>query len=262
MISQKQLLANRQNAQRSTGPRSIEGKAIASQNAIRHGLRAEQTVIPGEDPAEFEQFRQLLLDDLAPAGALEACLVDQIVAAFWKLRRAGRIETELLKEFNRTAAQDEDKKDSTELPFNIRVTHTYTCPVHGKKLSQETPTENCESCPVSPKADTPERLDGKPVPVNMQHPDNAGDPDRQQLALEEQENQPRPSKPPALGRIFRRDFAGSCILSRFRQYEGQIERGLYKALTELQKVQLLRSKLWVSGADSQQESAAALTHDT
>jgi hypothetical protein len=96
MLSEKQLLANQQNALRSTGPRSAAGKAIASQNAIRHGLRAEHTVVPGEDPEEFDRFRQMILDDLAPAGALELMLSDRIVAGFWKLHRAGRIETEML----------------------------------------------------------------------------------------------------------------------------------------------------------------------
>ena len=63
MLSEKQLLANQQNALRSTGPRSAAGKAIASQNAIRHGLSAQIAIIPGENPEEFDQFRQLLLED-------------------------------------------------------------------------------------------------------------------------------------------------------------------------------------------------------
>ena len=45
-VSEKQLMANRQNALQSTGPRSAIGKGVSSQNAIRHGLRAEKTVLP------------------------------------------------------------------------------------------------------------------------------------------------------------------------------------------------------------------------
>jgi hypothetical protein len=48
MISEKQWLANQHNALRSTGPRSPAGKALASQNALRHGLRAGRSIIAGE----------------------------------------------------------------------------------------------------------------------------------------------------------------------------------------------------------------------
>jgi hypothetical protein len=40
MASEKQIAANRMNAYKSRGPRSIGGKARASRNAIRHGLAA------------------------------------------------------------------------------------------------------------------------------------------------------------------------------------------------------------------------------
>lgn len=61
MISDKQLQANRSNALKSTGPRTEAGMSIASKNAIKHGLQATEIVIPGEDPAEFDFFRQALL---------------------------------------------------------------------------------------------------------------------------------------------------------------------------------------------------------
>ncbi|HTX39642.1 MAG TPA: hypothetical protein VME43_31715, partial [Bryobacteraceae bacterium] len=49
-LSEKQLAANRRNAQRSTGPRTAEGKARAALNARKHGFRAEAfTVIRVED---------------------------------------------------------------------------------------------------------------------------------------------------------------------------------------------------------------------
>lgn len=53
MPSDKQPQANRQNAQRSTGPRTPQVKARASLNAVRHGLLARQSVIPEEDRAQF-----------------------------------------------------------------------------------------------------------------------------------------------------------------------------------------------------------------
>lgn len=57
MATEKQLVANRQNALKSSGPRSLDGKRRSSPNALRHGLTSTQMVIPGEDPAEFSEFR-------------------------------------------------------------------------------------------------------------------------------------------------------------------------------------------------------------
>jgi len=53
MTSQARVSANRRNATKSTGPRTLEGKAIVAQNAIKHGLLARQDLITGEDPQEF-----------------------------------------------------------------------------------------------------------------------------------------------------------------------------------------------------------------
>jgi hypothetical protein len=95
-VSEKQMLANRQNALQSTGPRSAAGKGVSSQNATRHGLRAENTIIPGEDPAEFDQFRNQLFEEFAPIGVLESRLTAQIAGALWKFQRVDRMESDLL----------------------------------------------------------------------------------------------------------------------------------------------------------------------
>ena len=63
--SESQIAANRANAQKSTGPRTAEGKARSSQNAVKHGLTAKEgPVLPGEDPAEFETFVEALFEDI------------------------------------------------------------------------------------------------------------------------------------------------------------------------------------------------------
>ena len=96
MTSEKQRIANRQNALQSTGPRTVAGKAVSSQNATRHGLRAESTIIPGEDPAEFDQFRDQLFEEFAPVGVLESRLTAQIAGALWKFQRVDKMENDLL----------------------------------------------------------------------------------------------------------------------------------------------------------------------
>jgi len=54
MSTEAQIHANRQNAQKSTGPKTAEGKAAVSQNAVKHGLIASEAVITGENLADYE----------------------------------------------------------------------------------------------------------------------------------------------------------------------------------------------------------------
>jgi hypothetical protein len=56
MSSEKQIAANRANAQKSTGPRTPEGKAVVSLNSLTHGIRCSRVVLPGDDEAEFLQL--------------------------------------------------------------------------------------------------------------------------------------------------------------------------------------------------------------
>ncbi len=92
MATVAQIQANRLNAQKSTGPRTPEGRERASQNALKHGLLAREAVIAGEDPAEFELYREEMLQTLAPAGAVEAMLAERVVGLSWRLRRAERLQ--------------------------------------------------------------------------------------------------------------------------------------------------------------------------
>jgi len=95
MASEAQIQANRANAQKSTGPRTTEGKAAVAQNAVKHGLRAEQMVIKGEDPGQFESYREQMLGELGPDGALESMLAERAVGLAWRLRRAERLQAEV-----------------------------------------------------------------------------------------------------------------------------------------------------------------------
>ena len=98
MATKAQVKANRQNAKKSTGPRTEDGKAHTSQNALKHGLLARDAVLPGEDPALFDRHFQDFEDTIEPQNALEFALVRQIADAEWRLRRLARIETAFLAE--------------------------------------------------------------------------------------------------------------------------------------------------------------------
>lgn len=98
MTTQAQMKANRRNALKSTGPRSAEGKALARQNATKHGLLIQHVIVRGESPRELDNFRKGIYAALCPQGALEEFLVDKIINAAWRLRRLTKIESELLEE--------------------------------------------------------------------------------------------------------------------------------------------------------------------
>jgi hypothetical protein len=97
MTTPAQIEANRRNAQLSTGPRTPEGKAASSQNAVKYGMLARQLVIQGqylqESAEEFQSFWTEYREQLAPVGPLEEMLVDQIVALNWRMRRVRAAES-------------------------------------------------------------------------------------------------------------------------------------------------------------------------
>src|SRR5436189_2771489 len=92
MATPGRLAANRQNALRSTGPRTPEGKAVACQNARTHGLLSRQVLLPDENGARLIALREHFLAELAPVGDLETLLVDRMVACAWRLRRLHAVE--------------------------------------------------------------------------------------------------------------------------------------------------------------------------
>jgi hypothetical protein len=106
MASVAQIEANRSNAQKSTGPRTVQGKAAASRNAVKHGLLAEQVVIHGEDPAEFDLYREGMIAELAPEGAVEMMLAERAVSLAWRLRRAERLQSAVFATVYRENAND------------------------------------------------------------------------------------------------------------------------------------------------------------
>jgi hypothetical protein len=97
MTSQRQLEANQANAKRSTGPRTLDGRARSRMNAVKHGLTAKYIVIGDEDPDEFEALRADLESDFQPSTRLEYELVDRLAGLLWRLRRVPGVEAALVK---------------------------------------------------------------------------------------------------------------------------------------------------------------------
>ena len=159
MTSEKQTQANRRNALKSTGPRTPEGKVKVRSNAIKHGVLSQEVLLRREDEEAFQELDENLRVELQPVGELENMLVDRIVAARWRLRRLGRVETGIFE-------------------FEISV---------------------ISSTSIAGKPDTT-----------------------------------------ALGLSFIGDGGGANAFSKLSRYETAIERSLYRALHELQRLQAVR----------------------
>jgi len=92
MSTQAQIKANRQNSKKSTGPKTDEGKAAVSQNAVKHGLFA-QSVIYGENEGDYEAFHEKFFAKLDPVGAVELFLAERAANLAWRLKRVERMQS-------------------------------------------------------------------------------------------------------------------------------------------------------------------------
>lgn len=123
MASERQVRANRLNAQKSTGPQTVQGKSISSRNAVRHGLTSLRVVVEGEDAALYEAMRRELVDEFQPATVLQASLVEQLAGIVWRLRRAAAYEPALLAWIAHLQSQAHDRHGvvlgQTFLPMGV-----------------------------------------------------------------------------------------------------------------------------------------------
>jgi choline dehydrogenase-like flavoprotein len=92
MTTSAQIAANKSNAQRSTGPKTPEGKAISSLNRFKHGCTGAFTVLPWESQDEFEMLIDSLRDEHKPCGVTEMILVDKMAQALWLSKRAQMLQ--------------------------------------------------------------------------------------------------------------------------------------------------------------------------
>jgi len=88
-VSERKLKANRENAKKSTGPRSARGKAFSRRNAVKHGLCAKDLFpllqLPTENEQDFLDFHDQLREEHQPVGFEEEWEVGRIA-----IRTSGR----------------------------------------------------------------------------------------------------------------------------------------------------------------------------
>jgi hypothetical protein len=95
MVSEKQLEANRRNAEKSTGPKSAATKSISSRNNLRHGLTGHISLLPTEDREAHDAFCNELIDSFNPETPMENQLAQSVAEDSWRLNRARAIENNM-----------------------------------------------------------------------------------------------------------------------------------------------------------------------
>ncbi|PYV48818.1 MAG: hypothetical protein DMG92_12735, partial [Acidobacteria bacterium] len=137
-VSDRKREANRQNAKKSTGPRTAEGKNHSSRNGITHGLYAKNAnfELSQEDKEEFTELCERCRLEIGPIGILEELEVERMAMFHWKLKRLFRFEnavnglaahslrTRLLSELSSNSsncAQTSDADATTSFPIDAKT---------------------------------------------------------------------------------------------------------------------------------------------
>ncbi len=132
MSSHRQIEANRRNAQKSTGPTSVTGKAASSMNALKTGIHAKSLVLPSENVAELEELIADCYRSLHPTTPEARCFVDEFIFCEWNLRRLRAAETQSWKHQDHTAFSG-PQKYPLGYSATIHGDHLFPPPVpHGR----------------------------------------------------------------------------------------------------------------------------------
>ena len=94
MSTLRQIEANRRNAQKSTGPTSVTGKAVSSMNSLKTGIHAKSLVLPSENLADLEQLIEECYHHYLPTNPEARFFVDDLIRCEWTLRRLDNAETQ------------------------------------------------------------------------------------------------------------------------------------------------------------------------
>jgi hypothetical protein len=278
-ISKKQLEANKQNAKKG-GVKTEEGKAIVKYNALKHGLLAKEVVITigegAENPEEFNACLNDLKAQLDPEGTLEEILVEKIAVAYWRLRRAYKYEVGLIRkeldtttddfysnEYNKTdeeidrdieqqkiaaGAWEKDKKDFTRMHKAGKPLEE----IYGWKTNWEWLQEKekyiletydvdvfLEPCEIQKRLANKEWSDDDVWQAHIELCDEKIDEHKGEIADLEKQKQKNRLELQVIKKLG--NIPSRRELDRLLRYEGAIERQLYKALNQLERIQRLRA---------------------
>src|SRR6185437_707591 len=91
-VSEAKLTANRANAQLSTGPRTTEGRAVSSMNAVKTGLTGRTVLLPSDGAEAYRHHLAAYENEFKPVGLRECELVQSLDDIQWRLQRIPGLE--------------------------------------------------------------------------------------------------------------------------------------------------------------------------
>ena len=120
-LSEKQLAANRANAQKSCGPKSPGGKYNSSRNAITHGFLATSVLLPGESRQRFLDLIASFVTEFEPSTTNEHHLVETLAHSRWRLLRLWTLEAAAIAhEQNRQTESTTEENAPTQTMLAVR----------------------------------------------------------------------------------------------------------------------------------------------
>ena len=205
MTTARRAEANAQNALKSTGPRTPEGKSVSRLNALQHGLLSRETLLPGENKAVLTSLSEGLRAALRPEGELEDLLVDRITSVVWRLRCLGLIEVGVLS-WHLEGILVERARQNVRTYERKRVIDPFE-EEEEEEVTEVTDKEKHEA-----------------AAAGLQ----------EAIALQEEATA-------TLGLAFIQESHGSDAFSKLARYDAMLERSLFRALHELERLQAARA---------------------
>jgi hypothetical protein len=120
--SEAQIKANPENSKHSTGPRSVQGRAIVSYNHRTHGLIGRFMLLPDEKSGDYELLVRTIYDEHNPQTDTEFRLANSVIQHYWLMQRAIRLQEELIHDMYDSPGQDVDSK-KLALFMRYQATH-------------------------------------------------------------------------------------------------------------------------------------------
>jgi hypothetical protein len=219
MATERQLAANRANALRSSGPKTIEGRARSAKNALTHGLRAVQIYcLKGEDPSHWNRIYRDIWAHYAPVGTHERFLVRSLFRRRVAIERAERAEDSML---CAASYEEEHAKDS----------HSWKRQRLEALVRASTPGL---ATPPTQVAATTFATQGE---ADDDHRDSAEEEGEEFLEVAIKPTETELKDAEALVRTFRRSLSTIEVLRRYHATE---RNSFYKDLHELERAQARR----------------------
>jgi hypothetical protein len=130
MSSQRQIDANRENAQKSTGATTPEGKQRSSRNSTKHGFTGQTLILSPEEEDLYKAFVADYYNDYAPYDATTKQLTQQLADAHWSIQQIFVQQTNLMTLINAATDQLSQAGDPiaalTTLAPLTKTLQTYT----------------------------------------------------------------------------------------------------------------------------------------